>query len=216
MARKIYNLIILDKSGSMSSIRNEAVAGVNETIGTIKAFVKNNPDSEQYISLVAFCNCGTDYLLKYAPATSAEPINQRDYNPCCGTPLYDTIGKSCSQLHEMIKNESDVAVSVTIITDGYENSSREWTHQAVKSLIEQYKQEGWLFAYIGADHDVEQVSFSLSITNHMTFDKSLEGTQTMYARERRARDRWMTKLHNCVGATLTECNDNYFDDDDVL
>lgn len=213
MAQKIYNLIILDKSGSMSSIRNEAIAGVNETIGTIKAFVKNNPCSEQYISLVAFCNCGIDYLLKYAPATSVEPIDQRNYNPCCGTPLYDAIGTSCTQLHDMIKDEKDVAVSVTIITDGYENASREWTHQAIKSLIERFKKEGWLFAYIGADHDVEQVSFSLSITNHMKFDKSVEGTRTMYARERKARDRWMTKL-SCYDAAPNECCNDYFSDDD--
>ena len=42
MARKIHNLIILDRSGSMSSMQHEAVASVNETIGTIQSFIKNH------------------------------------------------------------------------------------------------------------------------------------------------------------------------------
>ena len=138
MARKIHNLIILARSGSMSSMQHEAVASVNETIGTIQSFIKNNPDSEQTISLVTFCGCSKEYLFDMADAKSVEKINEKDYNPCCCTPLYDTIGEACTRLHKAIDKEEDVAVSVTIITDGYENASREWNHQAVKSLIEQY------------------------------------------------------------------------------
>lgn len=212
MARKIHNLIILDRSGSMSTMRNEAIASVNETIGTIQAFIKQNPESEQTITLIAFCGCNQSYIFDMEPAHTVEKISEKDYQPCCNTPLYDTIGNSCSRLHKVIDGD-DVAVSVTIITDGYENSSREWNHQAVKSLIERYKKEGWLFAYIGADHDVESVSFSLSIDNKMRFEKSTRGFHDMAVNESRARGKWMSRAF-MPDADLCECSCNYFDEDD--
>ena len=106
MSRKIYNLIILDRSGSMSSMRNEAVASVNETIGTIKSFIKENPDSQQTISLVTFCSCSRNYIYDMNDARIVDHIKVKDYQPCCGTPLYDAIGEACSRLHKTIENEN--------------------------------------------------------------------------------------------------------------
>jgi hypothetical protein len=83
------------------------------------------------------------------------------------TPLYDAIGNTITKIHKLMENEENAIASVTIITDGYENASKEYSHKAIKSLIEAYKSEGWLFAYIGADHDVETVSYSLSIDNKL-------------------------------------------------
>ncbi len=210
MSRKIYNLIILDRSGSMSSMRNEAVASVNETIGTIKSFINENPDSQQTISLVTFCCCSRNYIYDMNDARIADHIKAEDYQPCCGTPLYDAIGEACSRLHKTIENEKDAAVSVTIITDGYENASQEWNHKAIKSLIEQYKKEGWLFAYIGAEHDVESVAFALSIDNHMKFDKSSDGFCEMSRVESKARKNWMDKVCFDLDSPIGGFCTNYF------
>ena len=54
MKQKIYNLIILDASGSMYSIRNEAIAGVVETVQTIRTAQTDNPEQEQMLTLVVF------------------------------------------------------------------------------------------------------------------------------------------------------------------
>lgn len=51
---RIYNLIILDESGSMSSIREQALSGANETLQTIRAAQQENPDDHQMISFVTF------------------------------------------------------------------------------------------------------------------------------------------------------------------
>ena len=60
---QVFNLIILDKSGSMDSIRKEAIAGYNETLGSIKAAqLKHYDTQEHYISLAAFCGCGVDMI----------------------------------------------------------------------------------------------------------------------------------------------------------
>lgn len=195
MKAKIYNLIVLDKSGSMSSISSQAIAGVNETIGTIKADNRKNAEkTEQYISLFTFCGCNAEYVMHNVPAEEAKTIDSRDYMPCCNTPLYDSLGRSLNDLYKLIKDDDNAVASVTIITDGYENSSTEYDHPAIKALIEKLKNDGWLFAYIGADHDVETVSISLSIDHHMEFEKTLEGTKEMFAKESASRSRWSNRI----------------------
>ena len=89
---------------------------------------------------------------------------------------------------------SDSLALVTIITDGYENASREYSLASIRALIESYKEQGWQFTYIGADHDVEQVSFSLHIDHHLKFEKTQAGTAAMFARERNSRGKWLERL----------------------
>ena len=110
------------------------------------------------------------------------------------TPLYDAIGTTITRVHTLKAKEENSLAIVTIITDGYENASHEFTLTAIRSLIESYKEQGWQFTYIGADHDVEQVAFSLHIDHHLQFDKSEAGTKAMFAKERRSRGKWMSKM----------------------
>ena len=192
---QIFNLIILDKSGSMFSIKKEAVAGYNETLGSIKAAqLKHYDTQEHYISLAAFCGCGVDMIYDCMPVKDADKMTTRQYNPCCGTPLYDAIGKSITALINKTKAIEDIAVLVTIITDGMENASREWTGKAIKKLIDERKEEGWMFSYIGADHDVEQVAATISITNTVVWTKTAEGTEAMIENENMARERFYDKM----------------------
>ena len=191
---KVYNVIILDKSGSMSSIARQAVDGVNETIGSIKSAQEKNPDQEHMVTLVAFCGCELKAIYKNVPVDQAALLTDKDYRPCCMTPLYDAIGTTITRVHSLKSREPESLALVTIITDGYENASREYSHQAIRALIESYKEQGWQFTYIGADHDVEAVSFSLNIDHHMKFDKSAAGTRAMFDKERRSRARWMEKV----------------------
>ena len=180
---RVYNVIILDKSGSMSSIARQAIDGVNETIQSIKRNQEKYPEQEHVLTLVAFCGCEIKKIYNECPIGEVAPITSSHYRPCCMTPLYDAIGNTITQVHR-IKSDNDIA-SVTIITDGYENASREFSKKAIKSLIVAYKNEGWLFAYIGADHDVEAVAFSLAIDNHLTFEKTAMGTSRMFAQAQR-------------------------------
>lgn len=182
MNNKIYNVVILDKSGSMNSMRSQAVGAVNETFGCIRSLRKKNAQQEQLVTLVAFCGCEQNVIYENAPIEQVADITEADYQPCCATPLYDTIGSVCTRLHTVVKDDPTASVAVTVITDGYENASREFSGKAVKALIEAYKSEGWMFAYIGADHDVESVAFNLSIDNHMAFEKSARGFKSMTRR----------------------------------
>ena len=121
---KIYNLVILDKSGSMQSIRKEAVDGFNETLGSIKATqLKLLDTQEHYVSLAAFCGCGIDMIYDMTPIKDADRLDMKQYSPCCHTPLYDAIGKTVNAIKKKTAEVEGAAVLVTIITDGFENSS---------------------------------------------------------------------------------------------
>ncbi|MBR5726012.1 MAG: VWA domain-containing protein [Muribaculaceae bacterium] len=198
---KVYNVIILDKSGSMSSIARQAVDGVNETIGSIKSAQEKNPDQEHIVTLVAFCGCELKTIYDNTPVAEVKPLTERDYRPCCMTPLYDAIGTTISRVHTLKTQDPESLALVTIITDGYENASHEFTHQSIRALIESYKEQGWQFTYIGADHDVESVSFSLSIDHHMKFDKTEAGTRAMFDKASKSRDRWFGK----ISMLINEC-----------
>lgn len=195
---QVYNLIILDKSGSMESIRKAAIDGYNETLGSIKAAqLKHIETQEHYISLVAFCGCGVDMIYDCTPIKDAEQLTKDKYFPCCMTPLYDAIGKSIQTLVKKTADIEDAAVLVTIITDGMENASQEWTGKAIKSLIDERKEEGWMFSYIGADHDVESVAASISITNTVVWTKTEAGTEAVINNENLARERFYDKMACC-------------------
>lgn len=86
------------------------------------------------------------------------------------------------------------AVLVTVITDGYENASREYDGSAIKSFVESLKSKGWVFTYIGANQDVEKVAATISITNTLEFKASPEGTQAMFAKESKSRSRFFSRI----------------------
>lgn len=204
MNSKIYNVVILDKSGSMTSIRKQAVDSVNETFGCIRSMRKKNAEQEQFVTLVAFCGCEQKVIYENTLIEKVNNITLADYEPCCMTPLYDAIGNVCTRLHTTVKDDESASVAVTIITDGYENASREFSAKAIKALIEAYKQEGWMFAYIGADHDVESVAFNLSIDNTMTWEKTEEGTEEMAKIVNESRMQWADRVHHCMAPTPEE------------
>ena len=204
---QVYNLIILDKSGSMECIKTDAINGYNETLGSIRAAqLKYIDTQEHYISLAAFCSCGVDLIYDKTPIKDAEKLTAEKYEPCCCTPLFDAIGITIKKLKNDLKQIADVAVLVTIITDGYENASKEWNGAAVKKLIEECKEEGWMFSFIGAGEDVVNVATTISITNTVLWEQTSEGTKTIFENENEARERYYSKMHNfcCSDLSLEE------------
>ena len=188
----------------MESIRKAAIDGYNETLGSIKsAQLKYLDSQEHYISLAVFCGCGVEMVYDCTPIKDAEKLTKERYNPCCMTPLYDAIGKSVKALAKISDAEEDSAVLVTIITDGMENASQEWTGPAIKRLIDERKEEGWMFSYVGADHDVESVAASISITNTVVWNKTTEGTEAMFNNENSARDRFFCKMNACMDIPMS-------------
>lgn len=200
----VYNLVILDKSGSMASICKEAVDGYNETLGTIRAAQLKHIDTQRhYVSLAAFCSCGIDMIYDKTPIAEAERLTKKQYVPCCCTPLFDAIGSTVQKLRADIKDFPDAAVLVTIITDGYENDSKEWTGPAVKQLIDECKAEGWMVSFIGAGEDIVKVATTISVTNTVVWEKTSEGTRDVFRNENEAQDRFYDKMATCCPPSMS-------------
>ena len=189
MKTQIYNLIILDKSGSMSSIAKAAIAGFNETVGGIRSAQERFKETqEHFVSLMIFCNCEKRLVYDKVPVAEVKELTSKEYQPCCCTPLYDAMGISINALYKDIKDKEDATAMVTVITDGLENASSEYSGSAIKALVERMKnEEGWNFAYIGTNQDVEATSASLSIDNHMAFEDDDAGMRTAWEKERKAK-----------------------------
>ena len=192
---QVFNVIILDKSGSMERIRQAAVSGFNETLNGIKKAQERYADTqEHFVSLLTFCNCEKKYVFDKVPVSEARPLTMEDYEPCCCTPLYDAMGFTLTTMRNHVKNIEDAVVVVTIITDGLENASKEYTGSAVKHLVEELKGEGWTFTYMGSNQDSVEVAFNLSIRNARNFDYSAQGTMAGMAKDSSTRMNFFSRL----------------------
>lgn len=208
MKTRIFNLIILDESGSMYSIKNLAVTGVNETVQTIKSAQEQYEDQEHLVSLVTFNSKSVKTIWDRQSADSVNEIGDNDYRPDCGTPLYDAMGSALNKLRGYVADNDKVLV--TIITDGYENASVEYSGKAIKALVEELKAKGWVFTYIGANQDVEKVASAISVTNVMNFQSTHAGTSDMFCKERSSRARWFNRLSKGI----SEADGNFFNEEE--
>ena len=185
---------------------------MNETIQTIRMGQKDNPEFKQILTLASF-NSGRNYLnvkYSYSPIDSVKELTHEDYTACGCTALYDAMGEMISELKRKITLEDRVLV--TVITDGYENSSTHWTGPQIKSLVEELRHEGWTFTYIGANQNVEEVAGSMGIRNSMAFEETDEGTAKMFKKDRRSRSRFFERirLHVKEGNDCLIEEDGYF------
>lgn len=195
---RIYNLIIVDESGSMSHLRESTLSGINETISTIHSAQKEFAATQMHtLTLVTFNSSSNRPEVR--TMIDNQPISKvkkfKDYMPNGATPLYDAMGQSLTHLHDRIKDEKDATAVVTVLTDGVENASREWDAAGLRRLIEQLKSEGWSFAYMGSAHNVKEVTDLLSIENVVEFSHSDLGAGNTWGRERSSRRAYYKKMN---------------------
>ena len=192
---QVFNVIILDRSGSMSSIRQAAVDGFNETLAGIqKAQERFAETQDHFVSLVTFCSCETRHVFDKTPVANTRPLRMEDFMPCCCTPLYDAMGFTLTAMRRHVSEMEDAVVVVTIITAGMENASHEYDGAAIKGLVESLRKEGWTFTYMGANQDAVEVATHLSIRNSRNFAYSQEGTRETMAKDACTRMNFFTRL----------------------
>ncbi len=203
--KRVFNLLVVDESGSMSVIRNQALAGINETLATIKKMQKAHKQLEQRVTLITFDSTHKNMVYDNVSAIHARPLCGKDYNPCGATPLYDAIGIGIAKVNAL--TTEDDSVLVTIITDGEENCSEEYSLKMIKNLIAKLKKQNWTFTFIGTDDlDVESIARGMGIDNHLNFSEDEAGTREMFAQENRARERY----NKCRSMSLPVAEGCYF------
>lgn len=185
--RTIHNLVILDESGSMEAIKRATVQGFNETVQTIRGMADKFPEQRHFVSLVTFNGLGIKSVLFAKKAETISEIDDEIYQPDASTPLYDAIGFAVNKLRRKLTGKNDFNVLVTILTDGEENASTEYSGAAIGSLIAALKTQNWTFTYIGANHNVEQAAASISITNTLTFEANPADVKRAFDADKKAR-----------------------------
>jgi Uncharacterized protein encoded in toxicity protection region of plasmid R478, contains von Willebrand factor (vWF) domain len=193
---KIYNLIILDESGSMMRVRTAAMDGANETINSIKGAQTKYPDQTQYLTFVTFDEGSKSQNVRFVidtrNITEVDNITEKDYRPDGCTPLYDAIGISLTKLEQQVTEDDNVLV--TIITDGLENASKEYKGPQIKLMIDRLKAKGWTFVFMGANMDSGEVARTLSIDNSMDFEADEVSYRCMSQRVNDSRQMYYEKV----------------------
>ena len=203
----VHNLLILDESGSMESIYRPSLCGCNETIQSVRSAQRRYGNQDQRFSFVTFNSDGIKTKVDDMPIEEVRDLTPDDYNSDSCTPLYDAIGKSCSALEKRVSPKDRVLV--TIITDGYENASSEYSLAAIQAMTERLRTKGWTFIYMGANQDAREVALTLKIKNALTFEATAEGTDIMYMRCGRGHRQFYDRLKEC-GRDLVACDDLAF------
>lgn len=201
---KVYNLIILDESGSMNCVHKAVQEGLDTTFATIKKASKDYDTSQVHLlSLVTFSTKTRNFIDTqrvivrevFPMSVITEIPDTYEYNPYGATPLFDAIGISVNKLYNQIKNDENATAVITIVSDGMENSSKKYSCDSIKNLIEFLTEKGWSFSYMGTAHDVEFAAHEIGITNTMTFEQTDAGTRDAYYRESDAKRRYYEKVN---------------------
>ena len=160
---------LLDRSGSMQSIKDDTEGGFN-------AFIEEQrSQSGQCRVTLAQFDDQYEEVYRDRPVADVPPLQLA---PRGSTALLDSIGRLVGEAGQRLaalpEHERPGIVIVGIMTDGHENASRELTHPQVKAMIErQTKDYGWQFLYMGADQDAIEVGSSIGVaaTNSMTYSR---------------------------------------------
>lgn len=150
-------LCVVDRSGSMASIAEDAIGGFN-TFLAAQQKVKGHAS----LTLVLFDH---EYLVPVegVDIQKVKPLTEQTYVPRGSTALLDAVGRAVTTLKGNGGEKFDKVI-VMILTDGYENASREWTYPKVGDLIaEMRKQHDWEFVFVGADVNAFDIAQHMNI-----------------------------------------------------
>lgn len=171
-----YVLFILDESGSMESCKPETISGFNEQIQELK----KTKAIKTYVSLVKFSG-SVQTLYWNKPLEEVEELTKETYLPSGSTSMLDAVGQSISKLkNEVSAKNDDVTFLVIIVSDGAENTSREYTWDSVRQIITKCKEDKcWTITYMGSNQDLSEVRAGLNLDagNTMTYTSTGTGTQ---------------------------------------
>ncbi len=151
--------LVVDRSGSMQEIRSDAEGGIN-------AFIEQQAGEpgEVLLTLVQF---DTEYEFIHR-GVPIEQVDQYELQPRGATALLDAVGRAIHEtgqrLAQMKESDRPGLVIFVIMTDGLENSSREFTKSQIRAMIEEQQSKyNWHFTFLGADQDAFAEAGSLGI-----------------------------------------------------
>lgn len=189
----LYVTLILDETGSMQECKGAAIAGFNQYVAALR-----QEAAETLVTLTLFNSRKTEVRYQATPVARVHDLDVETYRPRDTTPLYDAIGRTLTAARLQVPAESRRLC--VILTDGEENASRRYTRAQIFDMIKAYEDEGWMFLYLGADHDVWAAGEELGVAEHnrITFLKDDLGQTFECLSQATARYRRTDKASNGV------------------
>lgn len=171
-------LVITDRSGSMSAIRNDVIGGYNTFLEEQKAV-----PGEAKVTFTQFDDV-YEVVYQGRPIAEAPQLTAQTFVPRGMTALHDAIGRTLNDQGARIAAEkwADLVI-VCVLTDGGENSSKEYTLDRVKAMTAHAEKAGWKFVYVAANQDAFASAQHLGMSGAITqnFTANAAGTQAAYA-----------------------------------
>jgi hypothetical protein len=175
--KKTLYHFVLDRSGSMRNCVEETLDCFNTQLEVIKSLQNEYPDQDILMSFTVF-NQEVETIFTQRVVDNFEEITKQMFRPNGLTALLDAIGISINQIK--IQNETEItkkeiSIVMLILTDGYENASKEFTyHQIAKMIKELEETDHWTFTFLGADIDAKHTSKMININekNVRSFNKN--------------------------------------------
>lgn len=183
-AARPHIYLLLDRSGSMESMRGDVIGGFNQFVAEQQA---NGPDAR--ITLVQFDSQDPqDVLIDARGIRRAQPLTTATFVPRGGTPLLDATGRliaraSVREQERKVLAKRPEDVTFVTITDGEENQSREYTRDAIRRLVADKQAKGWSFVFLGAGLDAYAEARALGYDSRsvQAFAPDGAGTQASFA-----------------------------------
>ena len=173
---KVLVSLILDKSGSMSIMQNQTISGVNEYVNSLKKDKKVDYD----FALTTFNH---DVVIGEAvPIKEFKELTTTSYSPDGMTALYDAVCITCKKIAKETKKTQKVLVA--IMTDGAENSSKEYDMKSLNKMITELTDTGrFTFVFLGANQDSFEMarSMNISTSNVSNYTTSSAGMKTVFS-----------------------------------
>lgn len=160
MKREFTDLVfVLDRSGSMSGLERNTIAGFNDMME------KQKKEPGQALVTTVLFDDQYELLRRRIPLEDLRYMDTSQYYVRGCTALLDSLGKTIQDMIQCCRDsERGHKVIFVIITDGLENASREYSYQAVEKLIRQQQDEhGWEFMFLGANMDAVKEAAKLGI-----------------------------------------------------
>lgn len=173
---------IVDRSGSMQSLVNDAIGGLNRFFEDQKKL-----PGKAMVTVALFDN---QYELIYdnVPIAKVKKWTDKNYVPRGMTALLDAIGKTISTVKErqnaLAKKDFPEKTIVFVLTDGLENASREYDKNAIQKLIDEQRGKDWEFIFLAADEATikDAVSMGLRRADTQIFAKTSAGVGAAYVK----------------------------------
>ncbi len=175
--------IILDRTGSMQSIKDDTIGGFNTFLKEQKKL-----KGKATMTLVQFDSQDPyEVIHSFKPVKDIQELDTSTYVPRASTPLLDAIGRGINDLEkcldDMKKKERPGKVVMVIITDGQENASKEFNKPQIMKMMKDKEKADWQFVFLSADlasiGDASDYGFSADKV--MSFDKNKKGAKHVWA-----------------------------------